>query len=255
MLTVSKGIDISSHQGDIDFLKVKNAGCSYVIIKAGQGFRAMDTFRQKYLPAVLAAGLDWGAYWWSDAVTVSEAKQEAQAFLKALDGLKPTYPVYMDQEYESPCGKWGAAKNKQLRTDMVKAFLDVIQNAGYYAALYSSTDWLQNWVYDDQLAKYDKWVAQYASKCTYKGDYGMWQHHGDIPGFVGRCDGISTAVDLNDCYKDYPLIIKDNLLNNWTRMDLDEATKPETEKNPVTTISFLDAAKLLKQAGYTSITL
>ena len=93
---IVKGIDISSHQGDIDFQKVKAAGYSYVIIKAGQGFRQMDTFRNKYLPAVLAAGLDWGAYWWSDAVYVAEAKQEAQAFLKALNGLKPTYPVYMD---------------------------------------------------------------------------------------------------------------------------------------------------------------
>ena len=54
---IAKGIDISSHQGDIDFQKVKAAGYSYVIIKAGQGFRQMDTFRQKYLPAVLAAGL------------------------------------------------------------------------------------------------------------------------------------------------------------------------------------------------------
>lgn len=245
---IAKGIDISSHQGDIDFQKVKAAGYSYVIIKAGQGFRQMDTFRQKYLPAVLAAGLDWGAYWWSDAVTVPEAKQEAQAFLKALNGLKPTYPVYMDQEYESPCGKWGAAKNKQLRTDMVKAFLDVLQNAGYYAALYSSTDWLQNWVYNDQLTKYDKWVAQYASKCTYKGDYGMWQHHGDVPNFVGHCDGVSTAVDLNDCYKDYPQIIKDNLLNGWTRADLQD--KPAS---PGKTVTVVQMAEILKAAGVTTI--
>ena len=246
MLTVSKGIDISSHQGDIDFLKVKNAGCSYVIIKAGQGFRAMDTFRQKYLPAVLAAGLDWGAYWWSDAVTVSEARQEAVAFLQALKGLKPAYPVYMDQEYDSPCGKWGAVKNKQLRTDMIKAFLDTLQNAGYYAALYSSTDWLQNWVFDCQLSQYDKWVAQYASKCTYQGDYGMWQHHGNAPGFIGHCDGISTPVDLNDCYRNYPRIIKDNLLNGWSRADLQD-------KSP--SISWLQACQILKAAGISTITL
>ena len=245
---IAKGIDISSHQGDIDFQKVKAAGYSYVIIKAGQGLRQMDTFRKKYLPAVLAAGLDWGAYWWSDAVTVPEAKQEAQAFLKALNGLKPTYPVYMDQEYESPSGKWGAAKNKQLRTAMVKAFLDVLQNAGYYAALYSSTDWLQNWVYNDQLTKYDKWVAQYASKCTYKGDYGMWQHHGDVPNFVGHCDGVSTAVDLNDCYKDYPQIIKDNLLNGWTRADLQD--KPAS---PGKTVTVVQMAEILKAAGVTTI--
>ena len=68
---IARGIDISSHQGDIDFAKVKAAGYSYVIIRAGQGLREMQTFKGRYLPAVLAAGLDWGAYWWSDAVTVS----------------------------------------------------------------------------------------------------------------------------------------------------------------------------------------
>lgn len=220
MQAIAKVIDISSHQGDIDFQRVKVAGYSAVIIKAGQGLRQMGTFRDKYLPAVLAAGLDWGAYWWSDSVSVAEARQEAQAFLKALEGLKPTYPVYMDQEYNSPPGRLGqGAQARQLRTDMIKAFLDILENEGYYVGLYASTDWLQNWVYDDQLTSYAKWTAQYASKCTYQGHYGMWQHHGDIPGFVGRVDGISVPVDLNDCYKDYPSIIKANQLNGWTELD------------------------------------
>ena len=180
---VIKGIDMSSHQGEIDFERVKADGVRFVIIKAGQGLREMGTFRQKYLPEVLAAGLDWGAYWWSDAVTAAEAQKEAAAFVKALDGLRPTYPVYMDQEYESPCGNaWGVGKGKQLRTDMAKAFLKVLEDAGYYAGLYASTNWLQYWVDDRQLMAYDKWVAQYAEKCTYTGSYGMWQHHGDARG-------------------------------------------------------------------------
>lgn len=220
---VAKGIDISSHQGEIDFQKVKDAGYSYVIIKAGQGLRQMGTFRDKYLPAVLAAGLEWGAYWWSDAVSVSEAKQEAQAFIKVLTGLKPTYPVYMDQEYESPCGKMGrGAAARQLRTDMAKAFLSVLEDAGYYAGLYCSTDWFHNWICNDQLSTYDKWVAQYAGRCTYTGDYGMWQHHGDVPGFVGRAPGISVPVDLNDCYRDYPAIIKTKGFNGWSSIDVPE---------------------------------
>ena len=224
---VIKGIDISSHQGEIDFERVKADGVRFVIIKAGQGLREMGTFRQKYLPEVLAAGLDWGAYWWSDAVTVAEAQKEAAAFVKALDGLRPTYPVYMDQEYESPCGNaWGVGKGKQLRTDMAKAFLKVLEDAGYYAGLYASTNWLQYWVDDKQLEAYDKWVAQYAEKCTYTGSYGMWQHHGDARGFVGRVDGISVPVDINACYRDYPEIIKANLLNGWTRGD-----KPDTPGN------------------------
>ena len=224
---VIKGIDISSHQGEIDFERVKADGVRFVIIKAGQGLREMGTFRQKYLPEVLAAGLDWGAYWWSDAVTAAEAQKEAAAFVRALDGLRPTYPVYMDQEYESPCGNaWGVGKGKQLRTDMAKAFLKVLEDAGYYAGLYASTNWLQYWVDDKQLEAYDKWVAQYAEKCTYTGSYGMWQHHGDARGFVGRVDGISVPVDINACYRDYPEIIKANLLNGWTRGD-----KPDTPGN------------------------
>ena len=211
-----KVIDISSHQGEVDFGRVKAAGYTGVIIKAGQGLRQMGTFRDKYLPAALAAGMEWGAYWWSDAVTVEEARQEAQCFLKALEGLKPTYPVYMDQEYGAPCGTaWGVGKGKQLRTDMAKAFLETLQNAGYYAGLYASKDWLENWVDGTQLTAYDKWVAQYASKCTYTEPYGMWQHHGNVPGFTGYVDGISVPVDLNDCYKDYPAIIKGAGLNGW----------------------------------------
>ena len=227
MKAIANGIDISSHQGDIDFAKVKAVGYSFVIIKAGQGLRQMGTFREKYLPAVLSAGLDWGAYWWSDAVTVEEARAEAVAFAAALRGLRPTYPVYMDQEYASPCGAWGVGKGKQLRTDMVNAFLQVMQDAGYYAGLYASKDWLEHWVDAGQLTAWDKWVAQYASACTYPGAYGMWQHHGDTPGFVGRCDGIGVPVDLNDCYEDYPIIIKRAGLNGWAR-----ATAPETPQEP-----------------------
>ena len=132
----------------------------------------------------------------------------------------------MDQEYESPCGNaWGVGKGKQLRTDMAKAFLKVLEDAGYYAGLYASTNWLQYWVDDRQLMAYDKWVAQYAEKCTYTGSYGMWQHHGDARGFVGRVDGISVPVDINACYRDYPAIIKMNFLNGWTENSSDTTEK------------------------------
>ncbi|MCQ4735302.1 hypothetical protein NE463_17640, partial [Anaerotruncus colihominis] len=83
------------------------------------------------------------------------------------------------------------------------------------------------WVDDKQLEAYDKWVAQYAEKCTYTGSYGMWQHHGDARGFVGRVDGISVPVDINACYRDYPEIIRANLLNGWT--DRDEPGVPKDE--------------------------
>lgn len=213
-----QGIDISSHQGMIDFEKVKKAGYRFVIIKAGQGLREMQTFKERYLPGVRAAGLDWGAYWWSDAVTAQAAKKEADAFLKALAGTKPTFPAYMDQEYASPAGKMGtSARARQIRTDMCKAFLETLEDAGYYAGLYSSKDWLTNWIDGRQLTAYDKWVAQYAPKCTYRGAYGMWQHHGSVPGYMGYVDGVSGPVDLDACYKDYPAIMRRARLNGWRK--------------------------------------
>ncbi|WP_368178803.1 hypothetical protein [Anaerotruncus colihominis] len=110
---------------------------------------------------------------------------------------------------------------------MAKAFLKVLEDAGYYAGLYASTNWLQYWVDDKQLEAYDKWVAQYAEKCTYTGSYGMWQHHGDARGFVGRVDGISVPVDINACYRDYPEIIRANLLNGWKCEDKPDASEGE----------------------------
>lgn len=242
-----KGIDISSHQGIVDFQKVKKAGYDFVIIKAGQGNREFDTFKRKaeylYQPKAEAAGLDWGAYWWSDAVSVEEAKEEARAFLAALKGLRPTFPVYMDQEYESPCGKWGPGRNNQLRTDMVEAFLDTLGDAGYYAALYSSTDWLQNYVNADQLTAYDKWVADYRGKCHYTGEYGIWQYSS-----TGRVDGIGVPVDLNECYQDYPGIIKSNGWNNWP-----ESTPADKPTGYVA--DWGEVGDILKNAGITEIKL
>ena len=243
---IARGIDISSHQGDIDFTKVKAAGYSYVIIKAGQGLREMHTFKGRYLPAVLAAGLDWGAYWWSDAVTVDEAGTEARAFVKVLDGLRPTYPVYMDQEYESPCGNaWGVGRGKQLRTDMAKAFLGVLQDAGYYAGLYASKDWLDYWVDAGQLTAYDKWVAQYAPCCTYQGVYGMWQRTGG-----GTCPGISVPVDINECYRDYPGIMRAHRLNGWTPPSTQDkpAEAPEEETVRIPTEELKAAYSALQAA-------
>lgn len=249
-----KGIDISSYQGTPDFVKLKAAGYSFVIIKAGQGLTQKVTFKRDYLPAVQAAGLEWGAYWWSDATTVAEAQAEARAFVAALEGLKPTYPVWMDQEYNSPCGKWGVNKNKQLRTDMAKAFMQILQNANYYTGLYASQDWLDNWVDKSQLTHFDKWVAQYASKCTYVGSYGIWQNdvigkkgvkgrdyqtYGLVPGLIENCD-----VDI--AYLDYPSIIKTAGLNGWSK----EAPKEDV---PEPLGSFVISLSEITSKGYSGI--
>lgn len=241
-----KGIDISSWQGVVNFERVRAAGYDFVIIKAGQGLTERESFRREpnyqYQPKAEKAGMDWGAYWWSDADTVDGAKAEARAFIKALEGLRPAYPVYMDQEYGTPADYLGlSAKARQLRTDMVRAFLDTLEDAGYYAGLYTSLDWINTRLYDEQLADYDKWIAQYSRECQYKGNYGMWQFTSQ-----GVVDGIGPRVDVNECYKDYPSIIKGMGLNGWGKAQESPAGR---------VVTWGEAGDVLKAAGITEMKL
>ena len=86
--------------------------------------------------------------------------------------------------------------------------MDEIEAAGYYAMLYCSKDFLDSYLYPAQLTAYDKWIAQYASKCTCKHPYGIWQYTG-----TGRVNGIVGDVDRDIAYKDYPAIIQRAGLN------------------------------------------
>lgn len=242
----ARGVDVSSNNeggtGAIDFAAIKKAGYNFAIVRVGYGTNSGGIFRgyisKSFVPqieAAQAAGLDVSVYWYSNAATVEQAVIEAQACLSAIKPYKLDYPVYFDQEYDSPCGKWGVGKNRQLRTDLCKAFLETVEKAGYFAALYASKDWLDNWVFGEQLTAYDKWVAQYASRCTYTGDYGMWQHHGDLPGFVGKISGVRQAIDLNDCYKDYPAIIRAAGLNGFETQGSElPPGKPSSESITIT---------------------
>lgn len=205
---VRKGFDISSFQTDqIDFEKTKEAGMKFVIVRAGFGERPSKTFVPQ-LEGALNAGLDAGAYWYSYAENELEAEAEAGAFLKVLEPYqgKLTYPVWFDQEYEPQI----LALSEKERTDVCIAFLRKLEQAGWYAGLYSSLDWLINRVERERLIPYDKWVAQYASQLQYEGEHGIWQYSAQ-----GRLDGVPAMVDLDECYKDYPAIIRASGLNGF----------------------------------------
>lgn len=194
-----KGIDVSKHQGKIDWQKVKNAGIEFVLIRAGYGMyeNQVDIKFHENIKGVIQVGLPLGIYWYSYATTVSEAKKEANVCLKTIEQYKSsiTFPVFFDQEYEPPI----KALSKQLRTDICIIFMEEIKKAGYLTGLYCSYDWIQNWVYKDQLKQYDKWIAQYDSECDYTGsDLAIWQYT-----HKGKIDGINGDVDMNIGYKDY----------------------------------------------------
>ena len=205
-----KGIDVSKYQGDIDWDKVKESGIDFAIIRAGYGmydFQIDPKFERNYSECK-RLGVPVGTYWYSYATTVEEAKKEAEVYLKALNGKTTELPNWFDQEYE-PSIK---ALTKQTRTDICKTFMNKIKESGFKTGLYCSYDWIKNWLDGSQLTEYDKWIAQYASSCSYSGsDFAMWQYSSE-----GKVNGISGNVDMDYCYKDY---ISKEKTGSWKKND------------------------------------
>lgn len=208
-----KVIDISSHQGEIDYSKVKASGVQGVILRCGRSYWgqivvAGDDNFEKHYKGFKAVGMPVGAYYYSCANTVAKANEEAQFVLKVLKDKQLEYPVYFDTENierQQPL-------SKQALTDVAKAFLETLEKAGYYVGIYASSSWLKNELDMEQLKAYDVWVAHYnVEKPSYTGAYGMWQYTSS-----GKINGISTNVDMSHCYKDYPNIIKKAHLNGFT---------------------------------------
>lgn len=194
-----KGIDVSKHQGKIDWTKVKAAGVQFAMLRAGYGRydnQKDEQFEANYKGAT-AAGIPVGAYHYSYATTAEQAKQEAEVFLGWIKGKNLTYPVAFDIE-----DKKQANLGVSVISDIIRTFCEAVEAAGYYVVVYANKDWLTNRIDADCKSRYDIWLAQWTSKPTYTGSYGMWQYTSD-----GAVDGIEGRVDMNIAYKDYPAII------------------------------------------------
>ena len=206
-----RGIDVSKHNGDIDWKKVKNSGdVDFAILRAGFGKLAIQRdaqFKRNYA-GCKENGIPVGAYWYSYAHSVAEIQQEARVFLDVISGRQFEFPVYLDFEEESQF-KLG----KDMCCAMAKAFLEILENAGYFAGLYCSTYYLNQYFDDSVKDRYSIWLAHVnVQKPTYAKPYDMWQYS-----WKGRIDGISGDVDCNYCYKDFPAIIKNAGLNRFPK--------------------------------------
>lgn len=233
------GIDVSKWQGNIDWQKVKDSGVQFAIIRAGYGSSTSQKdaqFERNYAECK-RLGIPVGAYWYSYATNTTAATMEAQAFLEVIKGKSFEYPIWFDQEYE-PSIK---ALNNAQRTAIVRAALTALENAGYYAGLYASANWVNSWLNYTELTSFDVWAAQYGSACGSKLPFGMWQYLGS----GGTCAGISGACDRDYAYKDYPAIIKGAGLNGFAKAntahpegDVDDggsaAKEPESEQHTAT---------------------
>lgn len=188
-----KCIDVSTWQGNnIDFNKVKASGIDYVIIRAGYGREISqkdDKFENNYKKAK-AAGLKVGVYWFSYAMSPSEAFKEADACLYCLDGKALDLPVYYDMEYAPAITQLSSSNYTKMATN----FCDTIKNSGYSAGVYASAS-----VYDYPLnynvinKNYSVWNAEWNSYYTL--DCDVWQYSSS-----GIVDGINGNVDMNMIY-------------------------------------------------------
>jgi len=204
---IRNGIDVSRWQGDIDWKRVWTDFC---IMQAGFGreISQKDICFEKNYAGCKSAGIPCGAYWYSYAVSEDEAKKEAAVCLEVLKGKQFEYPIYFDVE-ERRTLDLGRAKVSAI----IKAFLNALEQAGYFAGLYMSASYLRDYVTDEVKKRYAVWVAHFGvAKPDYQGEYGMWQKSN-----TGKMTGITGNVDLDECYKDYPAIIKAEGLNGFSK--------------------------------------
>ncbi len=228
------GIDVSQWQGDINWGAVKT---DFVIIRAGYGREKsqVDTkFEQNYRGAK-AAGIPVGAYWYSYAMSPDEARIEAQAFLNTIKGKQFEYPVYFDVE-ESKVFRLG----RDVVSNIITAFLDEMEKAGYFAGLYMSASPLTQYTTPTVKDRFAVWVAHYGvSKPNYTGQYGIWQKSSQ-----GKVSGVNGYVDIDECYIDYPAIIKKSGKNGF------ELPKNNPESKPtLKTINVEMTVEGIKYAG------
>ncbi|MCD8368329.1 MAG: peptidoglycan-binding protein [Clostridiales bacterium] len=193
MATVYRGVDVSKWQGSIDWDKVAASGVKFAFVRAGYGSSASqkDSKLEANYKGARAAGLLVGAYWYSYATTKAGGQAEAATCLEVIAGKEFDLPVYFDQEYEAKI----VALSTSTRTTICKAFCDAIQAGGYTPGIYASTDWINNKLTYKTLTDYSIWAAQYASSCTCKAEYDIWQYSSK-----GSVSGISGNVDMDYMY-------------------------------------------------------
>lgn len=199
-------IDVSKHQGTIDWNKVKASGVNYAIIRVGycgygNGSYNQDECFKQNIKGALNAGLEVGVYFFSQAISEKEAIAEANYTLNLIEGYDITLPVVMDFEYASDqnglTGRlYKANLSRSKATKVCKAFCSTILEHGYTPMVYANKHMLENDLYASEIAKdYKIWLANYTTNTSYTGDYEFWQYTQN-----GSVDGISTKVDKNFWY-------------------------------------------------------
>lgn len=210
------GIDVSAYQGDIDWNQVRASGITYAMVRVGNVSYGLDNKFVQNVIAATQAGIRVGCYIYSYATNATEAAQDAQFAVAAMQQFPVTFPVALDMEDPSL-----ENLDKQTLADIANTFCGIVYEAGYTPLVYSYRNWLVNKI---PPIAYDHWVAQYASNNTYPYPFTIWQYSSK-----GTVAGVGGNVDMDLLYKDYfNMIVQDGTVqdgdityvySNWKRMN------------------------------------
>lgn len=219
-----KGIDVSKHQGTIDWEKVKASGVEFAMIRAGYGKNNIDKQFERNIKECNRLGIPCGVYWFSYAYNEAMAEKEAEYCLAAIKPYRLDYPVAFDFEYDSVnyAAKNGVNITKAIASKITKAFCETVEKAGYYVMNYANDDY-QTRYFDSAVKKdYDLWLAKWPKTPDLNKPpaCGIWQYSS-----TGKVPGITGNVDMNAAYKDYPALI-----NKKDKKEEPAAEKSEAEK-------------------------
>lgn len=194
------GIDVSEHNGTLDWAKIKAAGIGFTVIRSGYGTSHIDKQFGANIAGAIANGIPIGIYHFSYALTAEGAKKEAEfvaAMLNPYRG-KIVLPVFFDFEYDTVdyAKKQGVTLGAEAFNAHTAAFCEAIAGAGFVPGVYYNLDYLRRYVDKDRVGKYVQWYAQYASKPSTNG-WAIWQYSSSytIPGVSGRFDANQMADD------------------------------------------------------------
>lgn len=201
ILQTRLGIDVSSYQGSINWNRVANDGISFAFLRIGgqyyrqEGGFYKDNYFEKNYTGAQNAGLDTGVYFFSQAITPEEAREEALWVVAQLKGRGLQLPIVYDLEDPANDSRFHLANlNRQQVTELCLAFCETIEANGYDAMVYTNPDWIWNRLYLDQLSSYPLWLAHYTSAAlpSASDNWKAWQYTSS-----GSVKGINGKVDMN----------------------------------------------------------
>ena len=198
----AQGIDVSEHQGRIDWNAVKASGIDFAILRVGFGAPSwggrVDYQFNRNISECERLGIPYGVYIYSYAFDNQQAADEASMVIDCLSGHNPRLPVYYDLEDRTII----ADGRQSGIASRAQTFCNKISSAGYKPGIYANLNWFNNILTDPvfKSGSWDHWIAQYNSQCHYTGSYSFWQYTSR-----GKVSGISGNIDMNYAYVDVSL--------------------------------------------------